>query len=258
MPTLEINGIPVTVAGNATVLEAAQTAGVSIPTLCHAAALMPSGACRLCVVDMSRSGWDDDYFKMVTACNHPVEDGMRIVTDSERVLAARQVVLDLLLARCPSTPLIRKLAAEHGITKTSFVPNPEHTDCILCGLCYRVCDHLGISAISAINRGPTREIAPPLHQPPPDCIGCLACAEICPTDHITFSSNAAQRTIWGKTFELLRCTQCGTAHITVAQADFYADRAGVPRSYFETCDACKRRHHAEVFASMAQAGEGVS
>ena len=251
MPTVTVDGTRVEVPEGAYILEAARKAGVEIPTLCQFDGLEPWGGCRLCVVDMWRPGWDEDWFKMVTACNHPAEDGIRVFTRTERVLETRRVVLDLLLARCPSTPLVRRLAAEHGIRETSYVPNPEATDCILCGLCTRVCDHIGVSAISSVDRGAGREIAPPFHEPPPDCIGCLACAEICPTDCIPYRSDDRSRTIWDRTFDMLRCPSCGRAHITRAQAAHFAGRSGVPESYFELCDACKRREQARTFARLA-------
>ena len=251
MTTLTVNGRRVTVPDDATILDATRAAGVDVPTLCHFDGLEPWGGCRLCVVDMSQEGWDEDWFKMVTACNHPVAEGMRVVTHSERVLATRQVVMDLLLARCPETPLIQKIAAEHGIEKTSYEPNPEPTDCILCGLCTRVCDHIGVSAIASVNRGWGREIAPPFHGEPPDCIGCLACAEICPTDYIEFTDGQVTRTIWNREFEMLRDPVTGQAVITKAQAEHFAERSGVPMSYFETSDRSKRLVMAKTFAALA-------
>jgi len=254
MPTLTIDGRKVEVREGAYILEAAKKAGVHVPTLCAFDGLEPWGGCRLCVVDMSQADWDDDWFKMVTACNHPAEDGMTVLTATERVLETRRVVLDLLLARCPDTRLIQRLAAEHGIEKTSYQVNPEPTDCILCGLCTRVCDHIGVSAIASVDRGVGREIAPPFNEPPPDCVGCLACAEICPTNHIPWSATASTRTIWGRTFDLLRCSKCGKAHITVEQAAHFAKRSGVPESYFETCDACKRKQMAMTFSKLTPVG----
>jgi NADH dehydrogenase/NADH:ubiquinone oxidoreductase subunit G len=251
MPTLTIDGKKVTVREGAYILEAARAAGIEIPTLCSFDGLEPWGGCRLCVVDMWRPGWDDDWFKLVTACNHPVEDGMRVLTRTERVLATRAVVLDLLLARCPETPLIQKLAAEHGIEQTSYVPSPEPTDCILCGLCTRVCDHIGVSAISSVDRGSGREIAPPFHEPPPDCIGCLACAEICPTSCIPYTTSSRTRVIWNKEFEMLRDPVTGEAVVTKAQAAYFAARADVPETYFESGDRSKRRRMAETFARLS-------
>ncbi len=250
MATLAIDGRRVTVPDDAYILDAAREAGIQIPTLCQFDGLEPWGGCRMCVVDIWQEGWDENWFKMVTACNHPVADGMRVSTRSERVLETRRVGLDLLLARCPDTPLIQRLASEHGIVETSYVPNPEPTDCILCGLCTRVCDHIGVSAISSVNRGWGREIAPPFHQPPPDCIGCLACAEICPTDCIPYSDGHASREIWGRQFEMLRDPQTGEGLITRAEAEHFARRSGLPTSYLERSDASKRREMAATFAKL--------
>lgn len=250
MPTLEIDGRRVTVAEEATILDAARAAAVPIPTLCHFDGLEPWGGCRLCVVDMAEAGWDAGWFKMVTACNHPAREGMRVVTDSARVVDTRRTVLDLLLARCPNAPLIQRLAREHGIERTSFVPRAEPDDCILCGLCTRVCDHIGVSAISSVNRGWGREISPPFGEPPPDCIGCLACAEVCPTACIPYESSNLRRTIWGREFEMLRDPKTGEAVITKAQAEHFAQRSGVPLSYMETSDGSKRKVMARTFAKL--------
>jgi predicted molibdopterin-dependent oxidoreductase YjgC len=200
---------------------------------------------------MWQEGWDDDWFKMVTACNHPVKDGIKVFTASDRVIETRTVVLDLLLARCPETPLIRRLASEHGIDQTSYVANPEPTDCILCGLCTRVCDHIGVSAIASVNRGWGREIAPPFGEPPPDCIGCLSCAEICPTDFIPYTDGHMSRTIWGREFEMLRDPRTGEGLITRAQAEHFSARSGVPMSYFETSDRSKRLEMAKTFEKLS-------
>jgi bidirectional [NiFe] hydrogenase diaphorase subunit len=251
MTTLTVNGRKVTVSEDAYILDAAREAGVDVPTLCQFDGLEPWGGCRLCVVDIWQQGWDEDWFKMVTSCNHPVKEGLRVLTQSERVLETRRVVLDLLLARCPETPLIRRLAGEHGIEETSYVPNPEPTDCILCGLCTRVCDHIGISAISSINRGWGREIAPPFERPPPDCIGCLACAEICPTDFIPYEDGNAVRTIWGRRFDMLRDPATGEGFVTKAQAAHFAARGGVPISYFESSDRSKRLQMARTFEKLS-------
>lgn len=247
--TMTIDGKTVQARGGAFLLEAARSAGIFIPTLCHHEALEPYGGCRLCVVDVTEPGWEG-WCKMVIACQFPVKDGLIVYTASERVLETRRVVLDLLLARCPETPLVQQLARQYGIESTSYVPNPNPNDCILCALCTRVCDHLGVSAIATVNRGIGREVAPPHHQPPPDCIGCLACAEICPTDYIPYQESATSRTIWGKTFALLRCPHCGRAHVTVEQARHFARQSGVSESYFTLCDACKRKQLAATFQRL--------
>jgi bidirectional [NiFe] hydrogenase diaphorase subunit len=251
MTTLTINGKKVTVDDDATILDAARAAGVHVPTLCQFDGLEPWGGCRLCVVDMSEAGWDDDWFKMVTACNHPVREGMRVLTETQRVVETRRVVLDLLLARCPDTPLIQRLAAEHAIMATSYQVTPEPTDCILCSLCTRVCDHIGVSAISSVHRGWGREIAPPFYEAPPDCIGCLACAEICPTDCIPYQDGNIVRTIWGRRFDMLRDPRTGEGLVTKAQAAHFAGRSGVPISYFEISDRSKRLQMATTFEKLS-------
>ncbi len=250
MPTLTIDGRTVHADHGTFLLAACRKAGIEVPTLCEHPAVEPYGGCRLCVVDVTRPEWDG-WSKMVVACLFPVEDGIVVHTRSERVMETRKVVLDLLLARCPETPLIRDLAAAHGIVATSFVTNPEPTDCILCGLCTRVCDTMGMSAISSVDRGAGREIAPPFRAPPPACVGCLACAEICPTGFIKFETGTRKRRIWDKDFDMLRCPRCGRSHITAAQADFFAGRGGVPRSYFEICDHCKRAELAATAMRLA-------
>jgi bidirectional [NiFe] hydrogenase diaphorase subunit len=251
--TLVVDGRSVRAARGTSLLLAARRAGIEIPTLCHHEALEPWGGCRLCVVDVTYAGKPGGP-GMVISCQFPVEDGLVVETDSERVRATRREILDLLLARCPDTPLIQRLAREYGLLRTSYRRNPEPTDCILCGLCVRVCDHLGIAAISTVSRGIGREVAPPFRQPPPDCVGCLACAEICPTGHIRFDSSDAGRAIWGKSFAMQRCPTCGRAHITVAQADLWAARTGMERASFDSCDACKRAALARTIACLQAAG----
>ncbi len=252
MLALTIDGRAVRAREGTRLLDAARAAGSDVPTLCHHPALEPWGACRLCVVEITRQSWGGES-KLVAACMYPVENGLVVRTDSERVRAARAVVLDLLLARCPETPLVQRLAREYGIERTSYQVNAAPTDCILCGLCTRVCDHIGVSAIASVSRGAGREIAPPFKQPPPACTGCLACAEICPTGHILYETGPTTRTIWGRTFEMVACRSCGRAFITREQAAREGQRHHLPERDLELCDACKRRETTATFAAL-QAG----
>ena len=233
------------VGDGATVPTAARQANVYIPTLCHHQAVEPSGGCRLCVVDVTRPSWDG-WYKLVVACMYPADEGLVVDTRTPRVRETRAVVLDLLLARSPETPLVIALAHAHGIEQTSYRAAGAPTDCVLCGLCTRICDQLGIAAISAVNRGADREVMPPFAAPPPDCIGCLACAEICPTHHIAYETSDSRRTIWNKTFAMLRCKKCGRAQVTQEEAMFISKRRDVPLRYFELCDACKREQLADI------------
>ncbi len=232
-------------------LETLRQAGIAIPTLCHHPAVEPVGACRLCLVEVVQEDGRED---LVAACLYPVSDGLRVRTHTDRILAMRRSVLDLLLARCPDTPQVQRLAREHGLEQTSYARNLDPTDCVLCGLCARICEHLGFSAISLVNRGTERAVAPPLNQAPPDCVGCLACAEICPTGHIRAESADGRRTIWGKQFTMLRCRTCGTPQLTEAQANAWSQRSGLPRESFETCAACKRLATANTMSRLVSLG----
>ncbi len=254
MPTLRVDGVRVTVPAGATVLAAARAAGVEIPTLCHHEGLEAWGGCRLCLVEIRKPGWTGPG-RIVTSCNYPAEDGLVVRTSGERVVATRRVVVDLLLARCPETPLVQRLAREHGIEETSYEVNPEPTDCVLCGLCTRACDRMGVSAIASVSRGASRAIAPPFDQPPPDCIGCLACAEVCPTGCIAWSEAGGRRTIWGRVFEMLRCEGCGRSHLTDAQAA-WARAHGAAEQDLRLCDACKREQLGRTLRAVSR-GETV-
>lgn len=252
MPTLQIDGKTVRVPAGASVLAAARAAGARVPTLCHHEAVEDWGGCRLCLVDVEKAGWKGEA-RMVTACLYPAEDGLTVRTATPRVVATRRVVIDLLLARCPATPLVQELAQEYGIEKTSYQVNPEPTDCVLCGLCTRVCDRMGVSAIASVSRGGGRAIAAPFDAPPPDCIGCLACARVCPTGHIRWTEGEGKRTIWARAFDMVSCAGCGTPHVTREQAAWAVARGADSRDV-QLCDACKRRELAHTLAALR--GEG--
>lgn len=249
--SFSINGTAVSGAEGETVLTVARRAGIRIPTLCHHEAVEPSGACRLCMVEITHRDWKG-WKGLVTACLYPIEPGLEVSTDSEAVRECRRNVLDLLLARCPSSPVIRDLAAEYGLKRTTLTVDEDPTNCILCGLCTRVCAEMGHFAISTVGRGTQKKIGLPLDEPAESCVGCAVCARICPTDAITFREDGKTRRIWGQNFELMRCSECGTSYITRAQAEFICEREGMTIDYFEKCDACRSRETALAFSRMVQ------
>ena len=170
--------------GSATILEAARLAGIHIPTLCHHPSIKPYGSCRLCTVQIVKNGRK----KFVTACNYPVEDGLVVITDSAEVAEIRKMILELLIARSPQEKILREMAGEYGIFKPRFLPGDK--SCILCGLCYRICEELvGVSAINAQNRGVSRDVDTPYGELSEDCIACGACALVCPTKSILQRKN---------------------------------------------------------------------
>ncbi len=162
-----------------TILDVAKKMGLKIPTLCYSSALEPFGACRLCSVEiMDNRGRK----KIVTSCNYPVEEGLTVYTKSEKVIKTRRVLLELLLARCPKVKKVQEMAREYGVDKPRFWINDEQEDCVLCGLCTRVCkERVGVYGINFAKRGIDRKVTTPYEELSDVCIGCGACLTICPT-----------------------------------------------------------------------------
>jgi NADH dehydrogenase/NADH:ubiquinone oxidoreductase subunit G len=204
------------------------------------------------MVEVTKPAWKG-WKGLMTACLYPAADGLIIETDSPRIREVRRTILDLLLARCPDAEPIQKLAAEYGVTASSFVAREEPDRCILCGLCTRVCESAATAAIATLNRGHERKVGTPWGGPPPDCIGCLGCAHVCPTGHIRFVETATSRTIWERTFELAHCAECGRPiPITREQGEFLAKRQQMDPSYFNRCAACQRKVTAKTLGRLAR------
>jgi iron-only hydrogenase group A len=185
----------------ATILEAAQAAGEKIPTLCHIKELFPSGACRMCVVEVKGKP------NLTPSCAFPVEEGMEIQTRSPRVINARRTITQLLLAShpfdcltCPKNGYceLQSLSSEYGVDRVPFKGKTRHhyTDfsspsiirepdkCILCGRCVRICEEIqGVAAIDFTRRGFDSMVLPPFEMDLSEtaCVNCGQCTLACPT-----------------------------------------------------------------------------
>ena len=237
MVNLIIDGKKIEAAEGTTLLQAARGEGIRIPTLCSHDSIEPSGACRLCVVEIKKGA----RARIVTSCLYPVEEGLSVDTKSDRVREVRRLVLELLMARNPEADVLKEIAQEMGVEpQPRFVPDTDKGKCILCRLCVRTCESVvGVSALGFSYRGSEKAVGVPFREQSAVCIGCGACAYVCPTGHIEMKTTTKTRSIWGRTFKMQPCTSCGRYFAPTDQLQFISDQTGVPVSELSLCTSCR-------------------
>jgi coenzyme F420 hydrogenase subunit beta len=192
MINLVINGLPTSVEPGTTLLEAASFLGFPIPTLCHMEGLTPYGACRLCVVEIG----EGSTAKLVSSCTYPAEEGLRVRTASSRVMNARKMILELLLASCPQSKTIQDLASAYEVRQQRF--RQEYEDCILCGRCVRMCEEqMMANAIGFRSRGEKRSIGTPFDKNSDVCRTCGGCIYVCPACQLRCTYTTPEQAICG-------------------------------------------------------------
>ena len=196
-----------------TILELARERGIPIPSLCYHEGLGAYGACRLCLVEVIEGGAPGIH----SACTLPASQGLKVLTAGRRVLAARRITAELLLARAPEAPAIRRIAAQCGVEETDLAPRNER--CILCGRCVRACAQINVHAINFARRGMMRHVASPFGKASKACVACRACFNVCPTGAIestVFPDRVYVTPPHGEAVELERaaCMQCGKPYAT--------------------------------------------
>jgi NADH dehydrogenase/NADH:ubiquinone oxidoreductase subunit G len=211
MVTVTINGQEIQAPEDATVLEVARDNGIYIPTLCYHEALGRSGVCRLCIVEVSGSIRPS----LRISCAQPVQEGLVVETESERVQNNRRMLFELLLARSPNAQNLREMAARYGVYESRFYAGESEDRCVRCGRCVRTCrDRIGVYALCFAHRGYDRKVTSEFEELSRYCIGCGACTQVCPTGEIRMRDDGGIRTVFthdvviGK-HELERCRSCG-------------------------------------------------
>jgi bidirectional [NiFe] hydrogenase diaphorase subunit len=246
MVSVTIDDQIVQVEAELTILQAIRQAGVDLPTLCHLEGLPPYGACRLCLVEIL-----NQEPAVIAACTYPVADGLVITTTGPRATAVRNMMLEFLLARCPTSEKVQELAAAAGLSGTRFPSNGQEDElCVLCGLCVRVCrDLVGAAAIGFIDRGAAREVGTPFKLHSEACIGCGACVAVCPTGLVQMEDVGNQRYLqpWNTAVPLYTCPTCGRPTTPEPMA-FLKEQVPVSAELWGICPRCRRKATLEQLA----------
>jgi predicted molibdopterin-dependent oxidoreductase YjgC len=185
--TLFINDIEVKARQGMTVLQAAHSVGIDIPTLCYHEKLTPFGACRLCTVEIVKG----QRSRLVTSCVYPVEAGLVVRTESKPVINVRKILLGVMWSRAPGVQAIRDLCIRYGVDTNKFSVEPTY--CILCEMCVRYCSEVKKkNFIGFVGRGTERQV---MFLPGADfneCSKCGECYGICPTGLMPSNYGLAQ------------------------------------------------------------------
>jgi predicted molibdopterin-dependent oxidoreductase YjgC len=231
---LTIDGRTVRVLEGTTILQACKTMGIETPTLCYLETLTPVNVCRVCVVEVEGSR------VLVPACSRPVEPGMKVQTDSERVRLSRKLVFELLgssvdlslatgqfkadMARYGATPERFTVGDHAGHAHRASVAQPvkvdndlyvrDYSKCVLCYKCVEACgtDAQNTFAIAVAGRGFNAGIATEFDTPLPDsaCVYCGNCIGVCPTGALMFKSehDMRQAGTWDESKQTVTDTIC--------------------------------------------------
>lgn len=188
---IKINGNTFKANPGETVLTVARREGIEIPTLCYHEMLDSYGSCRLCTVEVN----DGKRTRQVISCAYPVKDGISVETDTEKIKSARRMIIELYIASCPDSKILRELGEQFGVKETRFPL--ENNSCIQCGLCVNLCrEKIGPAAISFIGKAPNRKVSTPFGRASEPCADCRACRGICPIGSIQFAPSESKSAVY--------------------------------------------------------------
>ena len=206
---IEVNNKKVEAESGEMLLSTLRRAGLHVPTLCNLEGMLPTGACRMCVVDVEGAP------NLVPSCAFPVREGMKVKTHSARAVRARKTIVELLLANHPDDCLycarngncqLQSLAENLGVRQRRYSGAKNETKidtsspsvvrdpakCILCGKCVRVCEETqGVAALDFVGRGSRTQVGTAFNQGlnVSSCIACGQCIMVCPTGALTEQSH---------------------------------------------------------------------
>lgn len=234
MLTIQIDGVECTCEKGEYIYDVAKRNGIFIPVFCrHDAFEDHRACCRVCIVEVEEGGRS----KVVTSCVYPIERECSVSTQSEKIVEERAVIMSLLAHRAPEAEIFKPLVGRIGEVETDRLVTIDGEKCILCGLCVQACNSLGTGAISTVNRGTEKMVDTPYGKESAACVGCLSCANVCPTGAIDFSENDQTRVIWNREFELVHCAECGAVMGTRDSLVHAAADGEVPT----ICDECRKK-----------------
>ena len=172
---ISLDGAKVRAAKQSTVLDTALTYGTCIPHLCHMPNFSGLGACRLCIVEVVKNG----RAKVTTSCTLDVQDGMVVLTNSDKIRRLRRNIAEMLLAEAPDSKAMQCMAVRCGVKEVRYPF--RNKSCVLCGRCVRVCGEMWqANAIGFVGRGKQRHVDFPFGTKPAFCKMCLSCVDECP------------------------------------------------------------------------------
>ncbi len=172
---LSIDGASVRTVKGTSVLDAALAAGICIPHLCYIPVLKDTGACRLCIVEQVMNGRS----KVTTSCTLNAEEGMVILSSTEKIQNLRRNIAELLVAQAPNSRAIQDMAVRCGVKEVRY---PFRNDkCVQCGRCVRYCsEYSHANALGFVGRGQDRHVEFALGFRRDLCKNCGFCTEFCP------------------------------------------------------------------------------
>ncbi len=227
--TLTIDGKNVSFTPGQTILEVARENGIDIPTLCYLERCRPTGSCRVCLVEVKEAG------SLVTACDLPAAPGMEVETENEAVIAARQMVIELMLASgehscvtCEANGdcVLQDLAYRYQVETVRF-PRPmeyypteannpliirDFSRCVLCGRCVQACNEVQVNLVISFQyEGAKSKIVTKGDVPyeESNCVFCGECVKVCPVGALLEKKAHYLSRKWQETEVRTTCTYCG-------------------------------------------------